>query len=293
MHLISLIDAQDLITRRKPPDDVMATDRQSAAGRDALIRQVANRRWLRREKPFPHIIATNVFSRAFYRSLEREFYRQFEQAAPGGLNDPSLKMRGYDAYGLHFSPNQSGPFSIFVSRAWHDLMASLFNVNACGFINAGLHHHLVGSGNGRVHTDLSIGWFVDYPSRSGIRVSRHDLCHYTDGAALAPGVRPFESVRAVSMLFYLANPPWSPGDGGETGLYQSSQDPVDSPAFRMPPINNSILLFECTPHSYHSFLRNNKSVRNSIIMWIHSSKDQAIARWGDDALVRFPTGMTR
>jgi hypothetical protein len=261
---------------------------ESADGRDALVREMANRHWIRREKPFPHIVANNVFTSAFYSCLEREFYRQFEQKAPGGLNDPSLKMSGYDAYGLHFSPTMSGPLSIFVSRAWHDLIASLFHVNGCGLVNAGLHHHVIGSGNGLVHNDLSVGWFMDYPSRSGIRLSRHDLCRYTDGAVFTPGAKPLEVVRAVSMLFYLANSPWAPGDGGETGLYLSSHDRVDYPSARVPPINNSILLFECTPHSYHSFLRNNKSVRNSVIMWIHRSMDDALERWGENALVRFP-----
>src|SRR5262249_18313473 len=154
--------------------------------------------------------------------------------------------------------------------------ASLFNVTGCGFINGGLHHHAVGSANGKVHSDLSYGWFVDYTSANGIRVSRHDLCRYTDGIALTSGVKPFELVRAVSMLFYLANPPWQPGDGGETGLYSSPTDDVNAPTATVPPINNSMLIFECTPYSLHSFLSNKRSVRNCVIMWIHRPIAEAI-----------------
>src|SRR5215471_15910839 len=249
---------------------------------------LANRRWVRRGSPFPHVVATDVFTSTFYDSLAEDFHRQFEREAPRGLEDPALKMRGYDSYGLHFSPATTGPCSIFASRPWHDLLASLFQIRASGFVNAGLHHHSIGSGSGLVHNDLSFGWFVDYPSANGIRLSRHDLCRYTDGTPIAPDVVPKEAVRAVSMLFYLANPPWTPGDGGETGLYRTVQDPVDSPAATVPPINNSILLFECTPSSYHSFVGKNKSVRNSVIMWIHRSKADAVARWGEQTIVRFP-----
>lgn len=249
---------------------------------------LANRRWIRREQPFPHVVAGNVFTERFYSSLVEDFFGHFACEAPGGLKDPTLRMKEYDAYGLHFSSTTRGPLSIFLSRSWHDLLASLFQVKASGFVNAGLHHHEVDSRSGLVHNDLSIGWFVEYPSANGIRIPRHDLCRYTDGTALAPAVLPTAMVRAVSMLFYLANPTWSPGDGGETGLYRCAEDNVERPVEKVPPINNSILVFECTPLSYHSFLCNRKSVRNSVIMWIHRSKNDATRLWGEERLVRFP-----
>ncbi len=254
----------------------------------SLDHLLANRRWIRREVPFPHLVATNVFTQPFYNLLAQEFYREFEREAPEGLQDPALRMNGYDAYGLHFPPGIEGPLSIFLSRPWHDLLGSLFRVNATGFINAGLHHHAIGSNSGLVHNDLSIGWFVDYEALGGIRVPRHDLCRYTDGTPLVPDVSRIEMVRSVTMMFYLANPVWEPGHGGETGLYRCSNDDVHSPAATVPPINNSILMFECTPVSYHSFLRNNQSTRNSVIMWLHQPKSEAVAKWGDDKIVRFP-----
>ena len=48
-------------------------------------------------------------------------------------------------------------------------------------------------------------------------------------------------------LYYLANPRWEPGDGGSTGLFTSADDSIEAPSAEMPPINNSLLLFECTP----------------------------------------------
>ncbi len=96
----------------------------------SLDHLLANRRWIRREVPFPHLVATNVFTQPFYNLLAQEFYREFEREAPEGLQDPALRMNGYDAYGLHFPPGIEGPLSIFLSRPWHDLLGSLFRVNA-------------------------------------------------------------------------------------------------------------------------------------------------------------------
>src|SRR5262249_52470121 len=83
-----------------------------------------NRRWIRREKPFRHIIAEDVFTEPFYESLVAQFRCYFSDS-PIGSPDPERKMGGYDAYGIHFDPDTPAPLSIFMSREWHDLLASL------------------------------------------------------------------------------------------------------------------------------------------------------------------------
>jgi hypothetical protein len=269
------------------PVTIRAVDRGSVA-EPSLSRVLQNRRWIRREKPFPHIVAKDVFAKPFYESLVAQFSFHFPDSPSGSL-DPERKMRDYDAYGTHFEPHTPAPFSIFISREWHDMLGSLFGVRGAGYINCGLHHHPIGSANGLVHNDLAYGWFADYASHNGIRLSRNELCRYTDGTPLCANVQPVEMVRAVSMLFYLANPPWKPGEGGETGLYTSSADAVERPAATVPPINNSILIFECTPRSFHAFLSNRSSVRNSAIMWVHRTREDAVARWADSSIVRFPS----
>ena len=89
----------------------------------------------------------------------------------------------------------------------------------------------------------------------------------------------------MAMLFYLCNEGWQEGDGGETGLFES----VNSiePCITVAPRNNSILFFECTPRSYHSFLANPGLERNSIIMWVHRTMQDAISRWPGDRLERW------
>jgi hypothetical protein len=50
-----------------------------------------------------------------------------------------------------------------------------------------------------------------------------------------------ERVRAVAVLFSVGNEPWRPGDGGETGLYETADLPVDRPSVAVPPVNNRFL----------------------------------------------------
>jgi hypothetical protein len=55
----------------------------------------------------------------------------------------------------------------------------------------------------------------------------------------------------------------------------------------VPPINNSMLLFECTPYSYHSFISNRRSVRNCLVMWLHRPKEEVTARWGETVIEKW------
>jgi Rps23 Pro-64 3,4-dihydroxylase Tpa1-like proline 4-hydroxylase len=111
-------------------------------------------------------------------------------------------------------------------------------------------------------------------------------CSYTHGVT-APGVNRRKVARAVTMIYYLANRPWFPGDGGETGLYRKATDPVARPAAIAPPINNSILVFENGPGSYHSFIRNRRNPRNSVILWLHRTIADTMVRWRVKRLARF------
>jgi Rps23 Pro-64 3,4-dihydroxylase Tpa1-like proline 4-hydroxylase len=89
------------------------------------------------------------------------------------------------------------------------------------------------------------------------------------------------------MLFYLSNPPWRRGGGGSTGLYRSGDDDIRRPVASVPPLNNSMLLFECTPQSFHGFISNVRTPRNSIVMWLHQTKAQVGQLWGEGAIVPY------
>ena len=94
----------------------------------------------------------------------------------------------------------------------------------------------------------------------------------------------------MSLLFYLANGPWHPGDGGETALYASSSDAaLTGPAATVAPVDNSLVLFECTPYSWHTFLSNRVRPRESLVMWLHRSKQDTVDRWGEASIAYWHT----
>jgi hypothetical protein len=261
-------------------------------GRQVGLRDILdNRRWLLSRDPFPHFTAQDVFVKNFYEELEAGFRDALAKGLTSNCGEKrrfANSIKGYAATALSFDPNLSGPFRIFISRAWRDLLANLTGVNATGDVNGGFHHHGVGSVSGSVHNDFNPGWFVDRHNAAGINVSDFDLCDYQSGRTREPNLVGRLTVRAVAMLFYLNNHPWYAGDGGETGLYRSAFDPIEEPTAIIPPLNNSILVFECTPYSYHCFKTNRRSARNCVIIWLHRPIGDAISRWGEASIVQWP-----
>jgi 2-oxoglutarate-Fe(II)-dependent oxygenase superfamily protein len=241
---------------------------------------LANRRWVRRSEPFPHVVAQDVFEPKFYAQLEQDFLR-VEREHPEVFQ---RNMRGYDATSANVGEHAAGPLGIFVSRAWHDLIAGVAGVSATGDVHASLHHHDPGSASGWPHNDLNPGWFEGpAPGPDDVCLTSLPRVDYAKGPREA-GTEARETIRAVSVLFYLANPPWQPGDGGETGLFTSSAAAA-GPAQAVAPINNSLVLFECTPFSWHAFVSNRTKPRNSVVMWLHRPKDEVVQRWGEHSIV--------
>jgi hypothetical protein len=168
-------------------------------------------------------------------------------------------------------------------------LADLTGVDATGDVNGALHHHPVKSSEGTVHCDLGVGWFSDQRRPDGINPMDLRRCGYTTGRA-APGARARGTVRTVTMIYYVANPAWCPGDGGETALYDRASQPLNQPSASISPRNNSILVFANTPRSYHSFRRNLRHVRNSVILWLHSEGWAASHRWGSQNIHNWAGG---
>jgi 2OG-Fe(II) oxygenase superfamily len=239
---------------------------------------IAHRRWVRRTVPFPHVVATNVFVADFYQRLHDQFLallRDRPQAFNKGIAN-------YDAAAADIGP-YDGPLSLFVSREWHDLLGALTGVTGTGDMIATMHHHDPGSRRGWPHNDLAPGWFGGPPPcPDEVRLAGVDGVGYRDGTR-PDGVSARPGVRAASALFYVANEPWQPGDGGETGLFSSGTG-RQGPAAVVPPVNNSLVIFECTPYSQHTFLGARKP-RNSVVMWIHRPLAETVQRWGERSIV--------
>lgn len=236
---------------------------------------VANRLWVHRENPFPHVIASDVFVREFYDDLVADFRRVMNSTAAHGA------MPGYDAKIVVLAEHAHGALAVFLSRAWHDLLAGVVGATTTGDVAVALHRHPPGGRAGWPHNDLNPGWFGgEPPAPDEVRAEGVDGVHYKSGE---PDGKGRENVRSVAVLYYLANPDWSSGDGGETGLYASGQAHHNNGVV-VPPVNNSLVMFECTPYSWHGYLGNSRHERNSLAMWLHRPKQAVIDTWGEDAI---------
>jgi hypothetical protein len=251
-----------------------------------MRRLTAASRWSYRNHPFAHIHVGDVFVPSVYDQLAVAFR---EVLASGSDRGKGARLAYYgakfDGYVLPFRSGLSGPLAIFASRAWVELLARATGVAATADVNGALHHHARGSQNGFVHKDYSACWFIDRPRADGVNLSDNALCDYRTGKTTVAGAVARERVRAVAMIYYLNNAPWVEGDGGETGLYLNANDDVEQPAATIPPVNNSMLVFECSPHSCHSFISSRRNARNSVVMWLHRTKESAIARWGGESIL--------
>jgi 2OG-Fe(II) oxygenase superfamily len=252
-----------------------------------LANVIANRRWLISNDPFPHLLVENVFAEVLCARMNEAFAQILSRGlSEGHRADRFSRISGYDAYAFPFTAALKGPLALFTSRGWHDLLAAVTGVNATGDIRGGLHHHQPGSAHGTVHNDLNPAYFagVSHPDR--VVFPEPDKCSYHYGTVSGPEIHLRRLVRAVAVIYYLNNPPWTDADGGETGLFGVSGC-IERPAKKAGPINNSMLIFECTPVSWHAFLSNRRHPRNSVIMWLHRPYAEAATRWGEAKIVKW------
>jgi hypothetical protein len=245
-----------------------------------LAEIVANRRWQRRLKPFPYVVVPDLFIPSVAEEISAAVRKVLDGERLGNI-------ARYDASGWGFPADLDWPLRVFVTKEWRDLIARALGVETIPFVSGSIHHHDPGGESGRPHNDLNPVYFADSEPRDGMVVLRGDLVDLKSGQALQEGTRVIRTIRAVSILYYTANPPWSRGDGGETGLYERRSDRVNRPAVAVAPANNTLLAFECTPNSFHSFISNRVTERNSITMWLHQSDKVAVRRWGEQALERW------
>lgn len=249
----------------------------------SLLSVLSNRRWTRRTQPFPHFVARDVLRADILANLTQAFHEVLARGFASRWDGRRFcrSASGYDAFVLPFSRSLPPAFHVLLSREWHDMLASVTGVAATGDVDGGLHHHLPGSADGWRHTDLSPGWFAGTAAPGEVNLSDGRQCDYATGRPVKAGAAPRERVRGAAMILYLANGRWQRDDGGETGLH-ASEGP---PEALVPPIDNSMLLFECTPWSYHAFRRNPRKPRNSVILWIHRTREDAVERFGAGSIV--------
>jgi hypothetical protein len=256
---------------RAQPLGLERADHPGASWSEAdLAGVLANRRWLVDRRPFRHVRAGNVFTPAFYEEVRAAFDARLTDEAALHY------ARQHDFYGAPMRADTTGPLGVFWAPRFHQMFVDIFGVEFSGLVTGGVHRHHPGSRDGFPHNDIS----------------PEHLSALPDGEVLVSGnEQPAEGpyVRAVAILYYLNNGPWAPGDGGETGLYRHWRDRVTEPVAAAPPRDNTLLAFECTPYSYHSF-RANRQRRDSVIVFLHRRLDGYLDQWGDDGIAQYADG---
>lgn len=227
---------------------------------------LASRRWRWRTTPFPHVVGEDVFAPDVYEQLVKDFRLLVEEQEAAHYNTQ------HDFFGSSLFPGQCGALELFLSPAWYELFARLFDVRGPGFLTGGVHRHQPGSRDGFPHNDI-------YPEKLDVRRAGSDVLGFG-------GRVEGKAVRAVAILFYLNNGPWQPGDGGETALYWDWKDPVSLPVDSVPPRDNTLFAFGCNPHSYHSF-RSNRRRRDSVISFVYRGLDDYRRLWGDEGVRQY------
>jgi len=234
--------------------------------------------WWVHERPFRHIRAQNVLRKEAYAQLEAAFAKIRDGTT--ATDKPQLQTRqGYDALMVAMTKQLAAEFAPLFDHRWIALLARLLDLPLLPQVDGGLHHIPMGSRSGWVHNDYCSAWF-DAGTEGDVVLPDRTKCDYFTGRPKADAARPREFIRAGTMIFYLDNGDWRPGAGGETGLYPTARAGIGT-VTGIPPVSNSLLLFRCSPHSYHRLIANPGCARNSIILWLHETVQHATGVWGN------------
>jgi hypothetical protein len=238
----------------------------------SLADVLANRRWLWRRQPFPHVIARDVFRPVIYERIAQAFREYLD-------GDPRLAYTAeHDFVGGPLDAAAPSALGFLRSAEWCGVFPAMFGFEPVDHVSAGVHRHRPGSRNGFPHNDVKAERIASLPG------SAHPLAE-----RLAPAGEGLPCIRAAAILFYLNNDGWRAGDGGGTGVYRHWSDPVQAPVSVAPPVNNSLLAFACSPFSYHAFLAN-RTPRDSCVLFLYRTLDSYLETWGTEGLSQYADG---
>lgn len=239
--------------------------------------------WYDVKYPFRHFRASNVLNQKAYSTISSAFSSILYPKLTDVNNNYKFSKANqrYDALMVAMNPELAALFIPFFSEAFLKMISDFLAIPFLPRIDGGLHSSPKHSRSGWIHTDFCSAWFDESQvTDNAILFPNRSRCDYFTGVAKTSSAKPVEYVRAATLIYYLCNDSWKPGDGGETGVYGSARLTPRTEYDLIKPLNNTLLLFECSPHSYHCFINNPGLVRNSLIMWLHTSVDYAESNWG-------------
>ena len=242
--------------------------------------------------PFPHKHLTEFLKLDFYNDVCQFFNKVLARGVEPASSpyDPNKFKRftyGYDAAYWQAPPEIGYPINEFYSPQWIEYFSGLFGVPLSSDISITFHHQSQDSKPFSAHNDYCL---VGMPKREShdktVRQyyfgsqSKEYSPYFIKSVEEAHDLNLDVQMRSVVGIFYINNPPWREGNGGETGLYDCYDSyTLNVPTKKCPPISNSMLTFETTPGSFHTYLPNKATVRNTLLFWLHSPYEQKVARF--------------
>jgi hypothetical protein len=235
--------------------------------------------------PFRHAIYDDFLNREIYDLLCFEFN---DRLSLGLHKSPALfrfvrqhtpaptGLKQYDMYTIVLPARVHWPLSLFYSLPFFNFFKKEFEIDLWPEVVGALHHHEKDSDDGFVHSDYVQSNFTRDALINGLNPASGTIKR--DGPKVdLPGV--VHAARALGLIYYLNNPIWQPGDGGETSLHRAKSS---APEVKVAPLNNRLLAFEVSPNSYHAFLKNVTGQRNSVIIWLHTDPKTLRERWNKE-----------
>ena len=187
------------------------------------------------------------------------------------------KAANYDAKMVRLSPVDQEAFRPFLEIDVLSRVADVLQLPFLPYVDAAVHRHAGLSRKGWVHTDYCSAFFDSAGAHGEIIMPSPESVEYFSGRKRSLAARPVELIRAASLIYFLDNEQLGEGNEGSTGLYLSKTGECQKMIL---PESNSLLLFECTPHSWHRFEGLTSGSRSSLILWLHCTPEQARDRWG-------------
>jgi hypothetical protein len=220
--------------------------------------------------PFNHMTVVNAFKNDLAIALSNDFEKLIQRGKPigkvGELAEVEYSAIGYTPTLFEFS---NSLFSSLASLELKNAIAEYFGAVLDENITMGLHRHESPSKPGWKHSDFTIVSFPNVPPNLGAQRIYTGDCgvdYADDSRDRQPNT--IKSARAIACIYYIANADWKDGMGGETGLYSRDGSQLVT---KVAPKNNSLLIFEVSPTSYHCYLGSNAMCRSSVIWWYHAS----------------------
>lgn len=224
--------------------------------------------------PYKHIVIKNFLKEEVYNKMCNKVE---ELIAPTAAAQKYATGEVYNARiaSLSFKEMNDG-YDFFGSPEWKKCVSNLFNIAFDKLVNISLHYHKAPSKPGWVHADFSICSYNDDPEKD-IIIGSNGAIYSDDTANRQPAST--KALRRVACLYYFNNKTdISPFDGGGTAIYDATGGRVVK---TIPPVNNSIFLFEISPTSYHTYT-GAKFDRTALVHWFHSSISQYLHEKRDE-----------